>query len=194
MKTLSSVALALLLLSAGAVRAETEMLADQTQLVQPPTPAPSEAPPAAPQVVPPPPQQSGLDGAVNQAQLAPPTAGQWVYTSQYGWVWMPYGAQYSYAPAVAGAAPYAYAYYPAFGWRWLGAPWVGGWGPRPYFGPYGAARFGWYHQGYVSHPVYGYRPGFGYRPPPAYHPVGHAYVAAPRGAFRAGVSAHLGRR
>jgi hypothetical protein len=42
---------------------------------------------------------------------------------------------------------YAYVYYPSGGWRWVLSPWVLGWGPRPYWGAWGVARFGWY-----SHP------------------------------------------
>ena len=83
------------------------------------------------------------------AQVAPPVApsaaapwaGQWVYTSQYGWVWMPYGS--GYTVATAGDEPEMYLYAPAFGWRWVVAPWVWGLGPRPYFGVFGWARFGW---------------------------------------------------
>jgi len=32
--------------------------------------------------------------AAPYAQPVPRTAGQWVFTSQYGWVWMPYGNPY----------------------------------------------------------------------------------------------------
>src|SRR4051812_45900667 len=48
--------------------------------VQPSTPAPSSSPPAPPSAPPSPPaQQSSVTG-------------QWVYTSQYGWIWIPYGS------------------------------------------------------------------------------------------------------
>ncbi len=79
-------------------------------------------------------------------------AGQWVYTSEYGWIWMPYGNQYTYEGSPSDAYPYAYAYYPGSGWMWLAAPWVWGWGAYPYFGVRGPMGFGWYtglfHAGY----------------------------------------------
>jgi hypothetical protein len=105
------------------------------------------------------------------ANLPPPAAagtspaGQWVYTNQYGWVFMPYGNAYTYAPTVAGGDPYQYVYYPSWGWRWIAAPWVFGIGPRPFFGVYGYARYGWYGHPWYGHPWYGYRAGYpgGYR-------------------------------
>jgi hypothetical protein len=100
--------------------------------------------PADPELAPPP------------VAVAPaPAGGQWVYTSQYGWVWMPYGSAYTYVPA--GAYPDMYVYYPSYGWRWVVAPWVWGIGPRPYFGLYGWARYGWYGHGFGR--WYGYRGG-----------------------------------
>src|SRR5678816_2048392 len=53
--------------------------------------------------------------------------------------------------------PDMYLYVPAYGWRWVVAPWVWGIGPRPYFGVYGFARFPWYGRGYGR--WYGYRGG-----------------------------------
>jgi hypothetical protein len=38
-------------------------------------------------------------------------AGQWVYTQQYGWVWMPYGDAYSYVPPDGQGQPYEYVVY-----------------------------------------------------------------------------------
>ncbi|HME92105.1 MAG TPA: hypothetical protein VKE49_11825, partial [Myxococcaceae bacterium] len=78
-------------------------------------------------------------------QQAQQPGGQWVYTDQYGWVWMPYGQQYTYSPPPEVAYPYSYVYYPVYGWVWLYSPWVWGWGPRPYFGFYGPSHFVWYH-------------------------------------------------
>ena len=119
---------------------------------------------------------------------APSTPGQWVYTSQYGWVWMPYGAAYTSLP-VADAYPDMYVYWPSVGWRWVVAPWVWGIGPRPYFGSYGSARYGWYGHGYGYGRWYGFSGhgpawasrGYGWsRPYAAPHPV----VTAPQpGAF-----------
>jgi hypothetical protein len=105
-----------------------------------------QAPPPA--VLPPAPSQ--------QYQAAP--SGQWVYTQQYGWLWMPYGAQYASDRGVND--PYLYCYGPTYGWRWLAAPWVVGWGVSPSFGAYGPGRFAWYrpgpgHRGWAQGRVYG---------------------------------------
>jgi len=77
------------------------------------------------------------------AEPAPPAAGQWIYTSQYGWLWLPYSQQYTYVSADGGVA-YEYAYYPDGGWRWIYAPWVLGWGPSPYWGRLGPRHYVWY--------------------------------------------------
>jgi hypothetical protein len=79
-------------------------------------------------------------------------AGQWVYTEQYGWVWMPYGDSYSYVPPDGQGEPYEYVYYPSSGWTWVGAPWIWGYGAWPYFGVYGPGRFGWYSHGWWRTP------------------------------------------
>jgi hypothetical protein len=78
--------------------------------------------------------------------------GQWVYTDQNGWLWMPYGSQYVSEGSSDGEDPSAYVYDPSQGWTWMDAPWVWGWGTYPYFGTLGPGRFGWYrgllHAGY----------------------------------------------
>src|SRR5665811_1632972 len=83
-----------------------EALSEETpQAVQPPEAAPMQLPPAPPSQPPPPPvesdgqaqqqqQQQEYQQVVPQPQAA--AAGQWVYTDQYGWIWMPYGTQYTY--------------------------------------------------------------------------------------------------
>src|SRR5262245_30590793 len=71
-----------------------------------PTKSPTKEPPPPPANTPP-----------------PPTEGQWVYTEQYGWVWMPYGSEYTYEPSSNDAVPYGYVYTPTYGWSWLEAPW-----------------------------------------------------------------------
>jgi hypothetical protein len=111
----------------------------------PPAEAPSEVPPA-----PPPPSQPEPQAQVSAT--VPP--GQWVYTAQYGWIWMPYADAYTWAPPSGYGTPYAYAYYPAYGWAWLAAPWVWGYGPWPYFGFYGAVSFGWYGAGWWRTPAH----------------------------------------
>ena len=118
------------------------------QSVQPSTPEPDMQPPAPPQQPPAPPVQSQGQAQPQMQQPAGGVAaaggGQWVYTSEYGWIWMPYGNQYTYEGTANDAYPYSYVYYPSYGWMWLGAPWVWGWGAYPYFGPRGPLGFGWY--------------------------------------------------
>ena len=148
MKTISrAVALSLSLSMLPVVALATD---DDPQPVQPTE--------AAPTWVPPPPVQDDwtteAQAPVQQApapQAAP--AGQWVYTSQYGWVWMPYGNSYTYLPT-NGGTPNMYVYYPAVGWSWVVAPWVWGWGAMPWFGYAGWGGYPWYGYGYGT--WYGY--------------------------------------
>ena len=177
MKRFLSAVLLLAPLVAGAQVVSTTPPVDQ-----PPTPQPQAVPPPPPATPPPsttapreplpqddtygepadqppttqylPPDSEELPPPAT-AVAPPPASGQWVYTGQYGWVFMPYGAGYTYLPA--SAYPDMYVYYPAYGWRWVVAPWVWGIGPRPYFGVYGGTRFGWYGHGYGR--WYGYRGG-----------------------------------
>lgn len=115
-----------------------------TEPAAPDQAAPAEAPPASP--VPAPPAEAG----------APPArevpSGQWVRTSQYGWVWMPYADSYTYVPSDGSGEPYAYVWTPAIGWSWLAAPWVWGYGPWPYFGVTGCVHYGWYGHGWWRTP------------------------------------------
>ena len=87
---------------------------------------PEQFPPAPPSPTPPapPPQAQAAD-----SQTVP--SGSWVYTAQYGWVWMPYADAYTYVPPSGYGEPYMYVYYPAGGWSWVVAPWLWGWGPLP---------------------------------------------------------------
>src|SRR5512140_1385165 len=71
---------------------------------------PSQTPPPAPAEIPAAPR--------NQPQAAGVPPGQWVYTDQYGWVWMPYGDAYTSVPADGYGEPYMYLYEPAYGWTW----------------------------------------------------------------------------
>lgn len=153
---------------------------------------------------------------VGQSQPAPTPPGQWVYTDQYGWLWMPYDNVFTYAPS-GGATPNMYVYYPSVGWTWVVAPWLFGYGPMPYFGVYGTAGYGWwgvglgawygyawpyggwYGWGYASggHWV-GYHPGGGYHPGVGYHPAApRTGVVPPAGGARGGFVAphiHVGGR
>ena len=65
------------------------------------TAAPAEQPPAPPAL------NSDAWGQDQATASVPP--GQWIYTQQYGWIWMPYGDAYAYVPPAGYGAPYAYA-------------------------------------------------------------------------------------
>lgn len=73
--------------------------------------------------------------------------GQWVFTQQYGWIWMTTGDQYTYVPPEGSGEPLEYVYYGGIGWTWIAAPWVWGYGPRPYWGRARPDRFAWYRHG-----------------------------------------------
>ncbi|HET6438973.1 MAG TPA: hypothetical protein VFG59_12975 [Anaeromyxobacter sp.] len=75
---------------------------------------------------------------------------------------MPYGDTYSWVPPDGYGEPYAYVYYPDYGWTWVVAPWVWGIGPWPFFGVLGPVRFGWYVHGWWHTPWrWHYRPYWG---------------------------------
>ena len=103
----------------------------------------------------------GLPPGPSAAPIAPREGGQWVYTAQYGWVWMPYGTRYVDEGVYGGHSPYQYIYSVSLGWSWLAAPWLWGWGSYPYFGAWGPSRFGWYRGLYHSGHGWGhYRGGY----------------------------------
>jgi hypothetical protein len=106
---------------------------------------PPQAPPPA-TAIPPPPSPSQV-----QPQPSAPS-GQWVDTQQYGRIWIPYSDDYTYTPPSGYGEPYEYVYYPSYGWTWVVAPWIWGWGPWPVFGVYGAWNFGWYGHGWWRTP------------------------------------------
>jgi hypothetical protein len=97
-------------------------------------PSPPAAPPPA--AAPPP---SGL-------VYSYPT-GQWVYTTGYGWIWVPADS----ATEDVDGVPYVHLYTPAYGWTWYVSPW--GWGGYRY-GIW--ARHPWHPPGWhgywVAHP------------------------------------------
>jgi hypothetical protein len=106
---------------------------------QSPPPPPPTAMPSPPPAAMPPPVASG---PAPQAAPPPPMRdGEWVYTSQYGYVWMPYGQSYTY---VAGNSASMYVFWPHYGWRWVSAPWVVGVGPAPRWRYGSPVRFAWY--------------------------------------------------
>jgi len=168
-----------------------------------PGPAPAEAPPQgepppaaaqpAPQTQPPagapvaPPSQAEAAQVPPSPQVTQEMAsqGEWVYTAQYGWTWVPYG---STATAV-GVQPYVYLYAPAYGWRWFVSPWgigpfhYGSWGWGPRWG-YRYSPRGWIGG---AHGVP--RPGFG----GAHYGVAHGVgVGRAGGAVHFGGGAHVG--
>ena len=112
--------------------------------------APSDAAPPDTQAQPPP-APPGSEQAQAPAPQGVPD-GQWVQTDQYGWVWMPYGDAYTAVPADGYGEPTMYVYAPAYGWCWLGAPWVWGYGPWPHFGVGVVVNFGWYGHGWWRTP------------------------------------------
>ena len=117
----------------------------------PAEPAPTPEPPA-PSLA----QSPGLPGCpppeLVAAPPSSPPAGQWVYTDQYSWVFMPYGEAYTSVPPGDSGEPYMYLYSAAYGWTWFAAPWVWGWGPWPYFGTRGPWSFAWYAHGWWRNP------------------------------------------
>ena len=150
--------------------------AEEARPLQSPTPLPAEPPPPPPAQVPEPPSRRAE---------APPRdlpSGQWVYTDQYDWVWMPYGDRYAHVPP-DGGPPNMYVYYPSEGWCWVVAPWLWGWGPRPFFGVLGPVGFGWWGHGYghwygfEGRYAYGDWGGWGY------HQGGRWYTSGPRGGW-----------
>jgi len=104
----------------------------------PPTPPVPGTPPPPPPVPP---------NAMEQAQPTLPP-GQWVYTAQYGWVWMPYGTNFTWISPPG--EPYMFVY-GGWGWGWLPAPWLLGAGPALYFGVGGHEHE---HYTWYGHPEY----------------------------------------
>jgi hypothetical protein len=113
-------------------------------------PQPATQPPPPPQTVAPPPVQTMAPPAAVPApplQAAQPASGQWVYTSEYGWIWMPFGNNCTYVPS-DGGWPCMYVYYPVYSnWCWVTAPWLWGCGPTPYFGLAGPRFYFWWGRG-----------------------------------------------
>jgi hypothetical protein len=145
------VTLGILATSSGA-NADADTSGQVEYQARPSCPQPDLVPPAPPISIAPAP---GDELAVPQAPTAPATsavsmpAGQWVYTQEYGWLWMPYHQKYAHVAESASrlghsTVAYEYAYYPASGWRWVVAPWVLRFGAVPYWGALGPEHFAWY--------------------------------------------------
>jgi hypothetical protein len=139
-------------LSAGCA---TTALAQNSGPSGPGPAAVSAAPPSVPTAMPPsPPPGTPPPAAVLNGVNQNPADGQWAYTTQYGWVWMPYGAEYVSASEGLGVVPTMYVYTPIGGWRWVAAPWVWGIGPTPWFAV-GPAHFTWYERPWWGSPYAG---------------------------------------
>jgi hypothetical protein len=180
MKTMMiATGLCLLFSGLGVARADVGVGFSAGLIVEPRVPVPAVLPPLPPAALPPAP---GYVAAPPRVAIASPaTDGQWVFTSQYGWLYMPYGSRY----VVTSASPYAYVYAPTFGWRWLSAPWVIGSGPYPHFGSQGPFAYAWYRGLRADHPMAVHYSHVGGRFPaapraiPAYRPSGMRPVALP---------------
>ena len=174
--------------------------AQEVPTARPPDAQPDVQPPEPPAATPAAPQGSNddqigiLQGSgghdaypAQPTPAAPSQAGQWVYTSQYGWVWMPYGQQYVSEGAWGAATPYQYVYCVRLGWSWVAAPWLWGWGVYPWFGQLGPWHFGWYRGLY--------RAGYGWGHYRGGHPYGGYYRgAATRDGYVRGGGAYHGTR
>jgi len=122
-------------------------------------PAPSETPPPPPNEPPGPPQANAPPPPAPQPAAAP--AGRWVWTAQYGWLYLPYARQFVFVPGDPQVFPEQFVYYPVYGWRWVIAPWVYGYGPQPRWGVGGPRLFVWFAQPWFR--VGGYWGWGGYR-------------------------------
>lgn len=121
----------------------------------PAPPPPMAAAPEPPAETPPPPSDAPVYDPNATPEAAPPPAewtrdypgGRWVYTIDYGWIWIPTQAQ----SVTVETVPYAYLYTPTYGWTWYVSPW--GFGAYT-FGPW--VRHVWrpagWHHGWVAHP------------------------------------------
>src|SRR5262249_1493334 len=115
--------------------------------------------------------------------------GQWVWTNDYGWVWVPAEA----TPLAVGGEPYVYLYRPTIGWTWFASPWgwdgpIGGWGwARSWYGDYWGPQYRVYTSRAVNvaPPAYRVVPGGAVNvAPPAYRALPRAMNVAPP-AYRA---------
>jgi hypothetical protein len=159
--------LCFLLSGLGVARADVAVGVSASLVVEPTAPVPIIVPPAPPAQLPPAPVRvhyvAPAPRAVATTQVV--AGGQWVFTAQYGWLYMPYENRYVLTHA---AGPYAYVYYPSYGWRWLAAPWIVGSGPYPYFGARGPFAYHWYRSlSRARHPMAVHYARVNQRPRPA---------------------------
>jgi hypothetical protein len=111
------------------------------------------APSLQPGQSPPPPPSEG------QAQASPHPAavrrgaaagGSWVYTLEYGRIWVPYANEHTYGGMAAAASPYWYSYRPLYERLWLAEPWLWSLDVQPDFGPLGPSGLEWYRGPYLA--------------------------------------------
>jgi hypothetical protein len=139
------------LVSSGVARAQEQRPPSKT-VAQPPSAAPSTTPPTPNTATPAPPAAQPMEAHPRPGAPQPPArpgataaaaSGQWTYTQQYGWLWVPYDQSDTYV-ADNSALAYEYVWYPTYGWTWVVAPWVLGLGIAPFWGPLGPVHFAWY--------------------------------------------------
>jgi hypothetical protein len=147
-------AVALSVLAAWSANVNAGTSAQVENQARPSSPQPDFIPPAPPNALPPAPSAQAVvpHAAPNldAALVVPMPSGQWVFTQEYGWMWLPHDQMYaqvvenSHSRFGYSSVAYEYAYYPAFGWRWVVAPWILRFGAVPYWGALGPAHFAWY--------------------------------------------------
>lgn len=115
---------------AGSSARSGPLIIELAQGGEPATPAERDpaAPPDASQAAPPP-APSG------EPPAAPDPEGRWVYSAQYGWIWVPYAGPYAQVPPPGYGTSHVYVYYPSYGRTWVAAPWV--WAPGLHVGIHG---------------------------------------------------------
>jgi hypothetical protein len=190
--------LCFLLSGFGVARADVAVGVSASMVVEPAVPVPTFVPPSPPSLLPQAPVPvHPIAPAPRVVETIPvATGGQWVYTAQYGWLYMPYGERFVLTQT---AAPYAYVYYPSFGWRWLVAPWLAGSGPYPYFGAHGPFAYGWYRGLQQRHPMVVHYAHLGHRPIATpvrlpVRPVHGVRAVAPRAPMHTALAPRGGRR
>lgn len=164
------------------------LLAGTNAVAQDAPPATEEGPPV--QTAPPAPPQDQTQAPVQPTSPAPQAGGQWAYTAQYGWVWVPSDA----STTTVEDQPYAYLYTPSYGWTWYASPWGFGvpyfHGPRVWGHPYfGARPFGYAPRGVVGPRVFAPRIGA-----PFAAPHGGGAFHGGGGGFHGGGGGHGGHR
>jgi hypothetical protein len=164
-------------LAPGAAFAQQEPMDDRA-IPPPGMSPPDQGPPPTPDNPGAPDDTEGAP-ADGPPEAAPDATGQWTYTAQYGWVWLPYSEPYTYVAPDGGIA-YQYGWYPTGGWSWLEAPWILGVGPRPYWGVAGNGRFAWSARPWFRVGVFRGSPGGSRQASASYHGAAPAHGGTSR--------------